>query len=221
MIYSEINKNQLNGIIAVYDLDIKFFPFENNTIQPERMPIKDNLKPLIKILNFDNTFKPYAFDNLIPNNVLNFKTDEPYIVWTSEKKKKKLLFSDGLPMQSAVYPIPKLLWKYNKGTLQVFALSDSQNIKETNPLYQAPFLNVSNQGDVCLGNIEINETTSLNKLIKHIEYAFFNSYFTHTNTDTLINGNITDMYINQRNQRTNAFDDKLLIKTNNKIKTIL
>lgn len=222
MLYTENTTDDLTGILAVYKSTIKFFPYEDGNLQAERLPIKENFDKLKTLLDSSEEYKTYSFDGIIPNNVLKFKSDTCNIVWTSDAKKRTLLFSDALPIQSGTYPVPKLLWKFDGKTLKVFALT-AADITENSNLYQAPFLNVSNSGEVCMGTAKTKcKSTNYNTIIAFLENQFFNSYFTHTNTNDLIKGNITSMYLEQQEKKTKSFDNQLLlINGNQTVKNIL
>ena len=124
------------------------------------------------------------------------------------RKQAEQLFTDD-KIKNGVYPVPKLLWKFYKGSLDIFAYKIE---KGKIVLYNAPFLNTSTHGDVCSGSIKYDfNTFDYLKIIQIIESKFYNSYFTHTNNDKLIKINLLDFYQNYLNAE--KFPNNLLIKS--------
>lgn len=221
MYHNNLDHSNLQSVIAIYDNSIMLYPFENGTLQAARLPIKDDFNKLIKLVNTDGKIKSYSFDGIIPNNVLTFKNEEPYIVWYTKPKLQHLLFDSKLPMVSGTYPIPTLIWKFDSSGLSIFATTDII-INEDTKLFQAPFLNVYSHGGVCMGSAMVkNLNTSYNVAMEQLQNNFFNSYFTHTNNDTLINRNIADVYLEQMEKKTKTFDNTLLIDTNLTLNSII
>lgn len=105
-----------------------------------------------------------------------------YAVWYTPPQETDLFFSDSLSIPSGKTKIPALLWKASKERLQVFALKGKAKPNVDTPLYYAPLFNLSQDGSVCMGtvNINIDRQTYLEQFISQLETYFFNSYFTHT-----------------------------------------
>jgi PRTRC genetic system protein B len=120
---------------------------------------------------------------VIPQRViyLNSQTNG-YAVWYTPPKETDLFFSDGLGIPSGKTKIPAMLWKATKDRLQVFALKGKAKPNADTPLYYAPLFNLSQDGSVCMGtvNINIDRQTHLEQFMGQWESYFFNSYFTHT-----------------------------------------
>ncbi|HEY4147629.1 MAG TPA: hypothetical protein VGM41_01805 [Chitinophagaceae bacterium] len=75
-----------------------------------------------------------------------------------------------------------MLWKAIKERLQVFALKGKTKPNADTPLQYAPLFNLSQDGRVCMGtvNINIDRQTGLEQFMAEWQSYFFNSYFTHT-----------------------------------------
>jgi PRTRC genetic system protein B len=118
-----------------------------------------------------------------------------YAVWHSPAQEVSLFFIDGLQIPSGKYYVPAMLWKANAEHIQVFALKGKTKPNESTKLYHAPFLNLYQSGQVCMGtvNVDINQSTCLEDFMRKWQQYFFNSYFSHS-----ISGN--------SNTRTNTTD---------------
>ncbi|MCA3043933.1 MAG: PRTRC system protein B [Rhodocyclaceae bacterium] len=80
-----------------------------------------------------------------------------------------------LDLLKLVVPLPALVFKLDKarGALGVFALNASERPTPSTPLFRAPFANVYDAGDVCLGTVK--HTTDY----ETAEHNFIVSEFTH------------------------------------------
>lgn len=93
---------------------------------------------------------------------------------------KQLFFSDQLGIPSGAAPHPTLIFRYHHGDIKVYATDDAV-LTEDSLLYIPPYFNLSDEGDLCLGNVKMKRgLTSFNLLMKEIENSFFNSNFTHS-----------------------------------------
>jgi len=105
-----------------------------------------------------------------------------YAIWYTPPQETNLFFSESLGIASGKTKIPALLWKATKERLQVFALKGKGKPNPDTTLYYAPLFNLSQDGSVCMGtvNINIDRQTHLEQFMAQWETYFFNSYFTHT-----------------------------------------
>ncbi|MDB5158306.1 MAG: system protein [Mucilaginibacter sp.] len=105
-----------------------------------------------------------------------------YAVWYTPQQEVSLFFTDSLGIPSGKAKIPAMLWKATKERLQVFALKGKTKPTADASLYYAPLFNLSQDGSVCMGtvNINIDRQTCLENFMAQWESYFFNSYFTHT-----------------------------------------
>lgn len=77
--------------------------------------------------------------------------------------------------------MPTLLWKATANSISVYALKTNRRPTANTPLYYAPFFNVYENGNVCMGTVEIEmqKVQCLEDFINDWEQHFFNSYFSH------------------------------------------
>jgi PRTRC genetic system protein B len=120
---------------------------------------------------------------VIPPNLLYVNSqNNGYAIWYTPPQEVDLFFTDSLDIPSGKTKIPALLWKATKERLQIFALKGKAKPNTDTPLYYAPLFNLSQDGSVCMGtvNVNIDRQTSLENFMTQWENYFFNSYFTHT-----------------------------------------
>lgn len=120
---------------------------------------------------------------LMPNKVLYLNPQtNGFAVWYTPPQEVSLNFVQGLKIPNAKAKIPSMVWKATKDSLNVYAIKGKVKPTEKSPLYHAPFFNLYETGNVCMGtvNIEIGRFTSLEEFMSKWETYFFNSYFSHT-----------------------------------------
>ncbi|MCW3120363.1 MAG: system protein [Chitinophagaceae bacterium] len=120
---------------------------------------------------------------MIPPTLIHVRSqNNGYAVWHTPPQETDLFFSDSLGIASGKTKIPAILWKATKERLQVFALKGKAKPSADTPLYYAPLFNLSQDGSVCMGtvNVNIDRQTCLEQFMAQWQNYFFNSYFTHT-----------------------------------------
>ena len=125
--------------------------------------------------------------SILPSHLL--ATGADHLVWYRPATKRQLWFNDSNlgEARSVVIPIPALVWMVNplSDHIRIYALRDGQRPDNDTPLYQAPFYNVWDSGQVCVGNVGFPKgNDALNP--EKWEEAFFGSWFTHPNTNKLV-----------------------------------
>lgn len=129
----------------------------------------------------------YLSENgLFPEKVLSINQRKGgFAIWYTPATKTILFFKAELGVSDGIACIPPLLWKADRESLSVWAIKGDGRPKETTPIFHAPFMNVYNNGSVCLGNVnaEIPNHCSIAKFIELWESYFFNSSFSHTMVD--------------------------------------
>jgi PRTRC genetic system protein B len=146
-----------------------------------------------------------------------------YAVWYSPQQSVDLFFSESLGIPSGKAKIPALLWKATKERLQVFALKGKAKPNADSSLYYAPLFNLSQDGSVCMGtvNVNIDRQTALEQFMAQWESYFFNSYFTHTlGNHRHCKGNIVQLWQGQVGTDS-EFPQNELIKNGKTLKDII
>lgn len=222
--HTDNNKSNLDYIIAVYNGRAAFHKFntESNSLAVGEPLTIDAAKGILKHVNLEELdHVPLEFKGIIPRNVLTYKNDFRTVTFTTPAMMQHLYFAPTLPMESRTYPIPALVWKVEGSKLDIFAIKSDENVTEETPLFQAPFLNVGCNGAVCMGSARIEEADNYEEFIEHVLHKFFNSQFTHTNTDKLATIGIHDMYSKQSTLNSEVFNTEILLPLNKTINDIL
>lgn len=157
---------------------------------------------------------------LLPKNVIYFGESnfKPFIIWTLPKGKRNLEFKKELNIENGTYNLPVLVFKLKNETLSVFAVK-TNNVDDKTILYNAPFHNVYDNGNVCMGSAIIQKSNELSQIIKNYEKAFFMSKFSHhINSKSPIKKNL-NTYL--KTLKTKEFDNNVLIKSKVQLKELL
>jgi PRTRC genetic system protein B len=79
---------------------------------------------------------------------------------------------------------PGLVFAVRRGKWYVWAVKGAERPKPQTALFQAPYLNVYEDGDICVGDVKLPREISA-ATIDGFERAFFESRFTHENAGRL------------------------------------
>ena len=167
------------------DMYVEHFDMDRNgnPINAHPLTVKE-ANVLAKSLQTDEEKnKPFLKPNVIlPTNILHINPSEKgTVLWYTKTQQRQLYFVNGLGIPNGKAKVPPMLWLANKNSLSVFALSSDRRPIEKTPLHYAPFFNVYENGNVCMGtvNIDIQNSASVEEFIQAWESYFFNSYFSH------------------------------------------
>lgn len=119
---------------------------------------------------------------ILPTNILHINPSEKgTVLWYTKAQQRQLYFVDSLGIPNGKAQVPSMLWYAGKNSLFVFALASDRRPNANTPLYYAPFFNVYENGNVCMGtvNIDIKKSASVEEFTTAWEDYFFNSYFSH------------------------------------------
>jgi PRTRC genetic system protein B len=137
---------------------------------------------------------------ILPPNILHINPSENgSVIWHTKAQERKLYFVKNLEIANGKAFVPPMLWCADKNSLSVFALKNDKRPTEKTVLYHAPFFNVYQNGNVCMGtvNVEIQQSASLEEFINAWENYFFNSYFSHlVGGHNPIKGNCVNLWKN-------------------------
>jgi len=222
-IYRNNNSDKLQHLIAVYEHQAVCYNYnaQHDQLGVGKPLTEESAKHIFGFLEGKTFSNSYGFKGIIPENILQFKTDDLFVVWFTPAQTKQLHFKDTLPVNSDYYPVPPLVWKLTPNNLSVFAVLQKP-FSDNERLYQAPFLNVGSNGSVCMGSAKYRTTsTKYEKIIQKAEDAFFNSVFTHTNTDRLVEGNIVDLLQELQEKKIKAFPSDRLLKAKMSVSNLL
>ena len=161
---------------------------------------------------------------ILPTHILHINPSENgSVLWFTKSMKRQLYFTENLEITNGMAEVPAMLWLANKRSLMIFALSSNRRPTEKTELFYAPFFNVYENGNVCMGTVDVHiqNSTSLEEFTKKWEDYFFNSYFSHLmNEHNPINGNCVNLWkslINTEKQ----FPKETLRTANRTLKNLL
>ena len=161
---------------------------------------------------------------ILPTYILHLNPSENgSVTWYTKAEKRQLYFSENLEIPNGKAEVPAMLWLANKRSLKIFALSCNRRPTEKTSLFYAPFFNVYENGNVCMGtvNIDIQNSASVEEFTEKWEEYFFNSYFSHLmNEHNPINENCVNLWKNLINSEK-PFPKEVLKSANRTLKTLL
>ncbi|QOW10144.1 PRTRC system protein B [Kaistella flava (ex Peng et al. 2021)] len=167
------------------DMYVEHFDMDKNgnPINAHPLTVKE-ANVLAKSLQTDEE-KSKAFlkpRGILPTNILHINPSEKgTVLWFTKAQQRQLYFVNGLVIPNEKAQVPPMLWFANKNSLSVFALASDRRPTEKTLLHYAPFFNVYENGNVCMGTvtIDIQNSASVEEFIHAWENYFFNSYFSH------------------------------------------
>lgn len=161
---------------------------------------------------------------ILPSNILQINTGEnASVIWFTKAGKRNLFFGGNLEIPNGIGEVPAMLWFATERNLTVFALANNNRPTETTLLFYAPFFNVYENGNVCMGtvDVDIKKSASLEEFTQKWEDYFFNSFFSHLmNGHNPSKGNCVNLWKDLIGTG-NKFPNKVLKKSNKTLKNLL
>jgi PRTRC genetic system protein B len=197
VIYRSLKEGTAQVYVEAYDMDDNGFPINAHPLDIGESTL------LAKALDSTEELKRDFLTpkGLLPEKVLTINTScNGYAMWYTPPQEVDLLFVEKLSIPSGRAKIPAMLWKATREQLFVYALKTTNKPTEKTPLYHAPFFNVHENGNVCMGTvaIEIGSKCFLGDFITQWEQYFFNSFFSHLmDSHTPVNCNIVQLWQQQ------------------------
>lgn len=119
----------------------------------------------------------------LPSNVLVRSEDS--ITWWTPASMRRMFYAkeksgEVAQLSGKRFPQPPLVFRARKRHLDVRALSRNERPNLQTVLYRAPYWNVNDDGEVCLGTARVPPQATVDSLPRW-ETAFFDSEFTHPN----------------------------------------
>lgn len=140
-----------------------------------------------------------------------------FMVWYRPEQQRFLHFAPALKIKSGLAWVPPMLYVTDSRSLKVFAMKSSKRPDAKTKFYHAPFHNVSESGDVCLGSGKVKKhDSSFTDVIRYWEEYFWNTEFSHlaghrSPTDSNINS-IWKAMIKDSTIKWSGLDELKLIK---------
>ncbi len=222
LVFYQTNERIIETYVEYFDMDKNGNPINAHPLTEKEA------KSLVKALN-TKTQKEKSKDflkpkGILPTNILQINPRENgSVLWFTKSRKQQLYFTENLEISNGRAEVPAMLWFANKRSLKIFALSSNQRPTEKTPLFYAPFFNVYENGNVCMGTVDVHiqNSTSLEVFIKNWEDYFFNSYFSHLmNEHNPIKGNCVNLWKSLINV-DKTFPKEALKKANRTLKSLI
>lgn len=161
---------------------------------------------------------------ILPTNILHINPSEKgTVLWYTKAQKRQLFFVGGLEIPNGKAYVPPMVWYGGKRGLYVFALASDRRPTEKTALCHAPFFNIYEDGNVCMGtvNVDIKNSASLEEFIEAWESYFFNSYFSHLmGNHNPVKGNCINLWKNLIGS-DKPFPKEVLKKNSRTLKNLL
>ena len=209
------------------DVYVEYFDMDKNGTPINAHPLTEREAKVLARALITEKNKDKAFLNssgILPTNILqiNANKDKGVVLWYTKAQRRQMYFVDNLGIPSGKTQVPAMLWLASKSNLTVFALATDRRPTEQTPLHYAPFFNIYEKGNVCMGtvNIEITNSASVEEFTRAWEHYFFNSYFSHSLCENLIRKNIVNLW-KDLIQTGNPFPKEVLKKNNKTLKNLL
>ena len=193
LIFYETTGTETDMYVEHFDMDKN-----GNPINAHPLTVKE-ANVLAKSLQTDEE-KNKAFlkpKGILPTNILNINPSEKgTVLWYTKAQQRQLYFVDRLQIPNGKAQVPPMLWFADKNSLTVFALANNRRPTVNTALYYAPFFNIYEKGNVCMGtvSIDIKNSASVEEFIQAWEDYFFNSYFSHSLCENLTKNNIVNLW---------------------------
>lgn len=215
LVFYETKGNNADVYVEHFDMDKSGNPINSHPLSVKEANI------LAKALNTEQE-KNKAFlksSGILPTNILhiNPNVEKGEVIWYSKAQQRQMYFVDSLQIPNGTAQVPPMLWKANKNSLSVFALTSDRRPTEKTKLYHTPYFNIYEDGKVCMGtvSVDIKKSASVKEFIQAWEHYFFNSYFSHLlGNHNPIKGNCVTLWKDLVN--TDKPFPKVVLKPNNK-----
>lgn len=122
----------------------------------------------------------------LPDHILA-RTDR-VLAWWTPAQQRPMFFGDTQGdlqgLNGRIFPQPALLWLTMDGSLHVRALEESRRPAPDTKIAVAPYWNVYESGEVCLGSMRAPKVSTVESIAQW-ESSFYESEFTHGNVGRL------------------------------------
>ncbi|WP_444660032.1 PRTRC system protein B [Flavobacterium columnare] len=219
LVFYETAGTETNMYVEHFDMDSNGTPINAHPLTVKEANV------LAKALKTDEEnskafLKPKG---IFPTNILHINLSEKgTVLWYTKAQQRQMYFVNSLDIPSGMTYVPPMVWYASKNSLSVFALASDRRPTEKTPLHYAPFFNIYEKGNVCMGtvSIDIKNSASIEEFIQAWEHYFFNSYFSHSLCENVTRKNIVTLWKDLINT-DKPFPKEVLKKSNKTLKNLL
>lgn len=219
LVFYKTKGTNSDNYVEYFDMDKKGNPInahpltlrEANQLAKALKTAKEQKEPCLKS------------EGIMGNTILHLDPIKSKVIWFTKSMQRELSFTENLGISNGIANVPPMLWIANKTSLAVFALGTNRRPTETTKLYNAPFFNVYENGNVCMGtvDVQIKKIVFLEEFTSTWEDYFFNSHFSHLMPDyNPIQGNCVTLWESLVNT-DKVFPKEILKKSTQTLKNLL
>lgn len=194
MLFYRSNKKVNDFYVEAYDVN-----GSGKLIDPHPLSLAESQELAENLLTTERLTDRYLQPKgLLPQHILHTHTGQNgFALWYTPPMRRQMLFISSLGLNEGSYALPGLIWKADRNHISIFAIKQTSRPTLSSQLYHAPFFNVYESGNVCMGtvNIDIDQYSCLETFISQWETYFFRSKFSHVvEGSSPIKGNIIQVY---------------------------
>lgn len=146
---------------------------------------QDTIQQMVDVF-FEDRKNSSEIKGLFTDNLLSYRPQSRgsyRLVWYRPAEVRVLHHAPQLKIPTAKAWVPAMIYVVDGDDLNVYALASDNRPTETTKLYKAPFFNVNDSGDVCLGNARVKKPAdaTFTNIMKYWEDLFWLSEFSHVN----------------------------------------
>lgn len=218
VVYSTLQKYDGKIYVEAYDMDPGGRPMNAHPLS-----IEESIHLSHALSTGDDTPAfPASKGLLLPKVLYINPRRDGFAIWHTPAQTVNMLFKEELGIPSGKVPVPPLIWKASLTHLYVYAMGEEKKPSAKTTLYHAPFFNIHENGEVCMGTVDvsIDKSCSLEDFIRQWEHYFWNSRFSHLINGSPVTGDINQLW-KQLTTESKTFPYNRLISINRKIKDII
>ncbi|HJU45774.1 MAG TPA: hypothetical protein VJ647_03275 [Chitinophagaceae bacterium] len=219
VIYSTLQKYAGKVYVEAYDMDTCGKP-----VNAHPLSIEESIHLSHALSIGDDTPAFPACKGLLSPRLLYINPRrDGFAIWHTPSQVVNILFREDLGIVSGKAPVPPLIWKATLNRLYVYAMAEEKKPTTKTPLCHAPFFNIHENGEVCMGTVDvsIDKSCPLEDFMRQWENYFWNSRFSHLiNNGSPVKGDITQLWQQLVNQ-CKTFPYHRLISNGRTIKDII
>lgn len=193
--FSDILMSTFRPQLAIVVYESSMAPnyyLESHDINPDgslsagRPLLQETIQDMVDLF-FEERQNRSKVTGIIPENLLSFNLlpgGKYKMVWYRPMEERVIHFAAALKIPIAKVWVPAMVYVVERN-LSVFAINGNERPGESTQLFHAPFHNVYDNGEVCLGNAKVKKpiNPTYSDLMKYWEDLFWLSEFTHLNGD--------------------------------------
>ncbi|MEO6610717.1 MAG: hypothetical protein ABIT05_01250 [Chitinophagaceae bacterium] len=158
---------------------------DQGQVMAGRPLLQETISDIVELF-YDDRKDRSQISGFVPENILTYKPlsgGNYRLVWYRPEEARYIHFAKQLRLDSGKVWIPPMIYIASRNELTVYALKGTGRPSEKTKIYRAPFHNVHDDGDVCLGNAKVKKPIekTFESITRYWEDLFWRSEFSHLN----------------------------------------